>query len=545
MVLAQGNVCEPAFREPVAYPTGVNPCALTIGDIDLDGHLDLVVANCSSLNASILFGVGDGSFESPQNLNLGVTPGDVAVGDIDEDGHPDVVICARNYSHLLICWGEGNRAFTLPTTLASPPSPSRLRVADLDGDSHLDLIMNGDLEGVAVIWGDASRTPPDHTVFGLPTPAFTLQLADLNLDGRKDMAVASCADSSLFVLWNQGSRTFSTPTLALSAPGAYLCNCSFGSIGDGAALDVACVDESSYLGRIDVALGDGVGGFRNLKAVGVGLIPLDATVADLNGDGADDIAVTNSGSADVSLIDGDTFALMQTLEAGPCPARIQASDLNDDRYIDLVVLDECAGYVQVYLSWGKEIIGSVEFSPNPYSVRTGTNLTASITLPDAVAEPIDPLHVLISEGGRALGRALSLNISDEGKRITTVFDGRTFDDLSTGVREVAINGCGDGMRPFGVKGTLEIARARLVVQWTSMPGRRPVILQVNGALSRTELRIFSSTGTLVRWDTIDEGSNSYIWDGLSESGATVSSGVYLVQARRGGISGSCKVILLR
>jgi len=545
IALAQGNLCEPAFRKPVAYSTGVTPCALTTGDVDLDGHVDLIVANCSSLDVSVLFGVGDGTFEPAHTLSLGVTPGDVTVGDIDEDGNPDIAICARNYSYLLVCWGEGNRAFTSPTILGSPPSPSRLRVADIDEDSHLDFVMNGDLKGVAVIWGDGSRTPPDHTIYALPAAVFALQVVDLNLDGRGDLTASSCADSSLFVLWNLGSRSFSSPTTALSAPQAYLCDCSFGSLGGSGALDVTCVDANSYLGRIKVALGDGAGGFESLRTIGVGLIPLDAAVADLDRDSVDDIAVTNSGSADVSIVNGINLEVSETLVTGPCPSWIQARDLNGDEWNDLVVLDECAGYVQVYLSWGGEVLGSVNFSPTPYSAGTGTDLTATLSFSEALSAPVDAMHVRISESGRQLGDATSLEVLDGGTRITAVFEGDVLNGLSTGVHQLEIHGCDSQMRAFGAISTLEVAKASFAVRWASVPGRTPIALQLDGAQGRTEVRIFSSAGLLVRSGTVGPGSKSYVWDGLSSSGASVASGIYLVRASNGGLSGACKVVLLR
>src|SRR5207245_8599715 len=44
---------------------GSNPTSASVGDLNGDGKLDLVVANAGSKNVSVLLGNGDGSFKAP------------------------------------------------------------------------------------------------------------------------------------------------------------------------------------------------------------------------------------------------------------------------------------------------------------------------------------------------------------------------------------------------------------------------------------------------------------------------------------------------
>ena len=72
----------------------------------------------------------------------------------------------------------------------------------------------------------------------------------------------------------------------------------------------------------------------------VGSGPLAITAADFDGDGWLDLAVTNDGSNDVSLLlncqDG-TFELSPSYAVGETPYSITAADMNNDGAVDLIV----------------------------------------------------------------------------------------------------------------------------------------------------------------------------------------------------------------
>jgi hypothetical protein len=81
--------------KPVLSSTGVGtgPYALAVADFNLDGVPDVVTANYLSNDASVLLGVGDGSFEPPLRVGpLGQTTYGVTAGDFDEDGRPDFAV---------------------------------------------------------------------------------------------------------------------------------------------------------------------------------------------------------------------------------------------------------------------------------------------------------------------------------------------------------------------------------------------------------------------------------------------------------------------
>jgi hypothetical protein len=98
-----------AFQAAVAYDSGAyGGSAVAVADVNGDGKLDVVVANCSGSNSDctggagsvgVLLGNGDGTFQTAVTYAPGGnTPFAVAVGDVNGDGRPDVVVasCASN-----------------------------------------------------------------------------------------------------------------------------------------------------------------------------------------------------------------------------------------------------------------------------------------------------------------------------------------------------------------------------------------------------------------------------------------------------------------
>ena len=53
----------PSFAPQSTFATGNNPKSLTLGDVNGDGKLDIVIANESSRAVGVLLGNGNGTFQ--------------------------------------------------------------------------------------------------------------------------------------------------------------------------------------------------------------------------------------------------------------------------------------------------------------------------------------------------------------------------------------------------------------------------------------------------------------------------------------------------
>ena len=89
ILLGNGNG---SFQRPLAFQVGSNASFLAVADFNLDGKLDLAVANAGSDTVSILLGIGNGTFELLQSFDVGSGPAWIGVTDLNGDGKPDLIV---------------------------------------------------------------------------------------------------------------------------------------------------------------------------------------------------------------------------------------------------------------------------------------------------------------------------------------------------------------------------------------------------------------------------------------------------------------------
>jgi hypothetical protein len=170
--------------------------------------------------------------------------------------------------------------------------------------------------------------------------------------------VTNTNGNTVSVLLGNGNGTFQ-PQVSYAAGGAPTGIVVADFNGDGIA-DLAITNfvEVAGAGTISVLLGNGDGTFQNLVSYGVGAFPAGIAVADFNGDGITDLAVTNSGggtgnTVGVLLGNGDgTFQQQQTYTTGTNPYGIAVGDFNGDGIVDLAVTNSNADTVGVLLGKG-------------------------------------------------------------------------------------------------------------------------------------------------------------------------------------------------
>src|SRR5437588_547738 len=86
-----------SFLTAPTYAVGANPVSAAVGDFNGDGHLDLAAANGGTNQTpagtvSILLGKGGGTFGAAQSYAIGNNPTAVTVGDFDSGGHLDLAV---------------------------------------------------------------------------------------------------------------------------------------------------------------------------------------------------------------------------------------------------------------------------------------------------------------------------------------------------------------------------------------------------------------------------------------------------------------------
>ena len=350
------------FNARPSIAVGTGPRALTVGDFKGNGRLDLATANQNGDSVSILLSRGRGRFEvAPAYPTGACCPSSLVVGDFDGDGVVDLAETNFPDSTISILKGLGNGRFQTTARTPAPNFPWEMAVADFDGDGHLDLaIANQDIGGggntVSILLGRGDltfQTAPTVTVGSVPT---AIVAADLNNDGRPDLAVTNDFGSSVSILLGNGDGTFqAAPTVPVGRNPLALAAADMN--GDGCIdLVVANTNQNnmSVPGSISVLLGHCDGTFQIAPQVMVGVRPLSVAVGDLNGDGQLDLAVVNQfGNPPTSILLGNGDGTFQAApDVSATGDRILIADFNGDGRQDLAVSNLYANDVTVLLGRG-------------------------------------------------------------------------------------------------------------------------------------------------------------------------------------------------
>lgn len=294
-------------------PTGETSANISFGDLDGDGHLDIVLAKGRHwpLVDRVLLGDGRGGIREAYDLGAAsdrTYAGQLA--DLDGDGDLDVVISNDAPDAKLVYRNDGRGRFSPGGSYGVPEWPTRnATVADVNGDGRPDIV-------VANRFG---RTPGSNYVclnrgggqFASPCEAFssepatTITVADFTSDGVPDLLVPhrNGGQGYLYISSGEGSlsglrRVAFGPTDATVRVAA-----AVDLDGDG-QLDVVTIDERR---GVTASFGSGDGRFRAPLTLGDGVVvPYAITTGDLNRDGQQDIVVGFVESAPIAYLNDGT-----------------------------------------------------------------------------------------------------------------------------------------------------------------------------------------------------------------------------------------------
>ena len=208
----------PSFAARQDFAVGDGPRSVSIGDLNLDGKLDLAVVNLNSNNVAVLLnttdpGAATPSFSAVHVFPTGIRPISVAAGDLNGDGKLDLAVVnllSNSVSVLLNTTLPGATApsFSAKRDFATNFNPVSIALGDLNGNGKLDLIAaNSNSNNVSVFLNTTATgagTPTFAAKQDFDTSASPVSIAkgDFNGDGKVDLAVANVDSDTVSVLFN-------------------------------------------------------------------------------------------------------------------------------------------------------------------------------------------------------------------------------------------------------------------------------------------------------------------------------------------------------
>ncbi len=198
------NTSYGTLRKAHSFYSGKLAHHITAADVNGDQQEDLIISVMPKDVIHIHYGKGDGTFDTGISIPSGRMPRVSRVGDLDQDGHADIVVgCDEN--RLYIHYGKGKDQFDDPVLIRSGDANWALGLEDLNDDGLIDIIAGAYLtQQLCVHLNEGNRSFQREQCVSSGDHNFDLIIRDFDMDGDKDIVTCSTEDNAISIHLNQG-----------------------------------------------------------------------------------------------------------------------------------------------------------------------------------------------------------------------------------------------------------------------------------------------------------------------------------------------------
>ena len=340
----------PSFARARNYPTGPEPDAVAVGDLNGDGKLDLATVNGNAV--SVLLNSGGGSFLAKRDYQA-ASAYSVAIGDLNGDGKPDLVTANGHPANTVsVLFNLGDGGFQAKLDYPTGSFTRSVAVGDLNEDGKLDLATaNYGADTVSVLVNTGDGTFQARRDFATGDGPDSVAISDLNQDGKLDVVTANDGDS-VSVLLSSGDGSFQDKRDYRTGPAPD--SLATGDLNGDGKLDLVTANIGDAANTVSVLLNRGDGSFQDKRDYRTGGTDWVA-VGDLNGDRKPDLATANGNNDDTASVlanrgDGSFQSNLDYRTAAGGAQSLAIGDLNGDGRLDLATANEDSGTVSVLLN---------------------------------------------------------------------------------------------------------------------------------------------------------------------------------------------------
>ena len=289
------------------------PNEIVIGDMNRDGYPDLIVGSHDSYNILILAGDGKGNFDTSRSLFVTMRNGNhphthgLGIADLNGDGFPDIVT-ANSSDHDISVMLQNNNGGFVPcpgSPFAVNQSPYPLSIGDVNNDGHQDIVSTSthtSIKMLTLLLGDGHGNFRRRDIPLRTANPWFVAIGDINKDKFADLVMTHSERSEMTVLTGSQHGEFTEASGSPFNLGSSAWHVALADVNHDQNLDVLAAANTG----VRAMLGDGKGQF--IPAPGSPFLTGKGTwhmaISDVNSDGRPDIVTSNLESKNVSVLLG-------------------------------------------------------------------------------------------------------------------------------------------------------------------------------------------------------------------------------------------------